>query len=303
MRITNSMISYNFLSSLNKSLEKTSKLQTQLADGKALHAPSDDPVKVVRSLRFSSSMELNNQYTQNAQDALSWMETSDDNMQDLSAIMINIKELVVQGTTGTNPQSAVQAIGEAVDNLINQMISIGNSQLGGRYIFGGQNDQTAPFTRVGDLITYNGNDLKISMPIHPGDATPSQDGVNLTGEDVFGVGGLEILDNLIEIKGHLMGGTATDQQWLTDNALTKIDAGHDQMLQSHTALGTRMSMYEMAKTMLESSNTIIAGDQANNDLIDVSKGIMDYKNAENVYKTALQIGARIMPMSLVDFLR
>jgi len=301
MRITNNMMNYNFLSSLNKSLEKSSKIQMQLADGKALHAPSDDPIKVGRSLRFSTSLELNNQYTQNAQDAISWMNSSDDNMQDLSAIMINIKEQVVNASNGTNPTAAVQTIGEAVDNMINQMINIGNSQLGGRYIFAGQNDKTPPFTRNGDTIIYNGDNEKISMPINPGEATPSQDSVNLTGTDVFGPG-LQILNHLIEIKDHLKSGTADDQKWLSNEGLKYLDEDHSEMLQSQTKLGTRMSMFEMAKTMLDSSNTIISGDQATNDSIDVAKGIIDYKNAENVYKTALQIGARIMPMSLVDFL-
>lgn len=302
MRITNNMISNNFLSSLNNSLEKATKIQAQLSDGKALHAPSDDPIKVVRSLRYSTSMELNNVYTQNAQDALSWMGNSDNNMQDLSKIMISIKEQVVQASNGTNPQSAVQTIGDAVDNLINQMINIGNSQLGGRYIFAGQNDKTAPFTRSGDSVIYTGDNQKISMPIHPGIANPTQDSVNLTGQDIFGPD-MKILTDLIEIKNRLKSGTADDQQWLSNTGLGNVEDGHTKMLQSHTTLGSRMSMYEMAKNMLDNSNTIIAGDQATNDSIDVAKGIIDYKNAENVYKTALQIGAKIMPLSLADFLR
>ncbi|EHQ91634.1 flagellar hook-associated protein FlgL [Desulfosporosinus youngiae] len=302
MRITNNTMIYNFLSSLNKSLEKANKIQGQLADGRALHSPSDDPIKVVRSLRFSTSLELNKQYAQNAQDALSWMTTSDDHMQDLSAIMISIKEQVTQASNGTNPESAVQTIGDAVDNLINQMINIGNSQLGGRYIFAGQNDKSTPFIRNGDTITYNGDNQKISMPIHPGIANSSQDSVNRTGEDVFGPD-LKILKDLIDIKNHLKSGTKEDQEWLSKTGLANIEDGHTKMLQSHTELGTRMSMYEMAKGMLEDNYTIIAGDQAENDSIDIAMGIIDYKNAENVYKTALQVGARIMPMSLVDFLR
>jgi len=302
MRITNNSMNYNFLSSLNKSLEKITKIQAQLSDGKALHSPSDDPIKVVRSLRFSSSMTLNNQYTQNAEDALSWMNTSDNNMQDLSAIMISIKEQVIQASNGTNPQAAVQTIGDSIDNMINHMINIGNSQLGGRYIFAGQNDKVPPFTRNGDTITYVGDNEKISMQIHPGSADPSQDSVNLTGADVFGPN-LKILNDLIDIKNHLMSGTEADQQWLSNTGLALIEDGHDKMLQSHTKLGTRMAMYDMAKTMLDNSNTIIAGDQSTNDDIDVAKGILDYKNAQNVYTTALQIGAKIMPMSLADFLR
>lgn len=301
MRITYNTMNNNYLSSLSKSLEREYNIQAQLADGKALHAPSDDPIKVVRSLRFRANLALNDQYNQNIQDAQSWMKTTEANMQDLDAMMISIKEQVIQGSTGTNPQSAVQTIGAAIDDMINHMATIGNSKLGDRYIFAGQNDKTTPITRTGDIITYNGDDQKISMPLHAGVADPNKDSVNLTGEDVFGPN-MKILTDLIEIKQHLESGTSVDQDWLSTTGLTNLEVGTDLMLQAHTKLGTRMASYDMAQNMLENSNTIITGDLATNDEIDVAKAILDYKNAENVYKTSLQIGAKILPMSLADFL-
>jgi len=124
MRITNNTMTNNFLNSLNKSLQRESNLQEQLADGKIIHRPSDDPIKAVRSLRYNTSLALNAQYTQNAQDAQSWMETSDSAMSDLSSIMTSIKEKVVQASNGTNPQDAVQAIGADIDGLINQAVTL-----------------------------------------------------------------------------------------------------------------------------------------------------------------------------------
>lgn len=307
MRITNNTMNYNYLSSLNKALEKEYNIQAQLSDGKALHTPSDDPVKVARSLRFRTNLALNEQYNQNISDAQSWMKTTDANMQDLDEMMISIKEKVIQGSTGTNPQTAVQTIGTAVDDMINHIITIANSKQGDRYIFAGQNDKTAPITRSvdpltnKDIITYNGDNLRISMPIQPGVANPTQDSVNLTGEDVFGPN-MEILTHLLEIKDKLLEGTTAAQEWLSTTGLANLEKDTDLMLQAHTKLGTRMASYEMAQNMLENSNTIITGDLAINDEIDVAKAIMDYKNAENVYKTSLQIGAKILPMSLADFL-
>lgn len=291
----------NFLSSLNKSLARESSLQEQLADGKAIHRPSDDPVKTSRSLRYNTSLTLNTQYTQNAKDAQSWMQTTDSAMQDLSSIMISIKEKVVQAGDGSNPQSALQALGADIDGMINQIVNIGNTKIGDRYVFAGQQDQTLPFIRTGDTITYNGDTNKISMPIQPGIVSPSQDSVNLTGQDVFGAN-MSTLNDLIAIKQHLMSGTTADQQWLSTTGLSSIDADHTQMLQSHTQLGSRMSMYQMAQNMMESTNTTINQDIANNDDLDITKAITDLKTNETVYQTALQAGSKIMQKSLADFL-
>jgi len=301
MRITNNTMTYNFLSGLNKSLDREYKLQEQLSDGQITHRPSDDPTRVVRSLRYSSSLAQNAQYIQNAQDAQSWMETSDGAMSDLSSIMISIKEKVVQASNGTNSQDAVQAIGADIDGLINQVINIGNTKIGDRYVFGGQNDKAAPFSRTGDVITYTGDLNKISMPIQPGVVSPSQDSVNLTGQDVFGTD-MSILNNLIAIKQHAQSGTKADQTWLSETGLATLDTDHSQILKAQTRLGSRMAMYEMAKNMLDNNTTIITQDVSSNNDLDIPKAVTDLKTNENVYKTALEAGAKIMQLSLADFL-
>lgn len=303
MRITNNTITYNFLSSLNKSLERQNSIQEQLSDGKAIHRPSDDPVKAIRSLRFNSNLTQNEQFTQNLKDAQSWMQTTDGVMSDLSSIMTNIKELVVSASNGTNPQDAVQTTGKSVDNLINQIITLGNTKIGDRYVFSGQMDKTQPFARNGDVITFSGDNGKISMPIQPGAATPTRDSINLTGVDVFGAGGTEILNHLIEIKQHLDSGTTVDQAWLSNTGLQYLDTDHASVLQAQTELGTRMSAYDMALNIMGNQNIIITSDVAANEDLDIPRAIIDFKNSENIYKTALSVGARIMPPSLVDFLK
>lgn len=302
MRITNNTMTRNFLNSYNKALEKQSTLLEQLSDGKIIHKASDDPVKTVRSLRYNTSLVLNTQYNQNAKDGQSWMQTTDGAMSDLSSIMISIKEKIVQASTGSIPQDSVQAIGADVDSMINQMISIGNTKIGDRYVFGGQSDQTTPFTRTGDTITYNGDANKISMPIQPGVVNPSQDSVNLTGQEIFGANMLT-LNNLIAIKQHLESGTTTDQQWLSNTGLASLDTDHSQMLKSQAQLGARMSMYDMAQNMMDNYDTIITKDLSDNEDLNMAKATMDLKNSENVYQGALQVGAKVMPTSLVDFLR
>jgi flagellar hook-associated protein 3 FlgL len=419
MRITNNMMSNNYLSALNKSLERQNKIQEQLSDGKAIHRPSDDPIKTIRSLRFNSNLAMNEQFTQNVSDSLSWMETTDAAMSDLSSIMIKIKELTVSADN-TKPTDALKAISQEVDQLINQAVQIGNTKIGDRYIFAGQMDGTKPFERkqikdpnsnmVKDVVVYNGDVNKISMLIKPGVANPSEDSVNLTGDEVFGPitytygqPTMDIFSNLINLKEELektsstskttgavgeatIGGTYTgtgykdysvridgvdgtgqvtgasysmdngntwtavavadftqgdpstiqlsdgmtlgiaansgnavngtysfhvpnnnangpDTTWVLNTGLANVDAGHNAQLKMHTQVGARMATYEMAKNMLESNYVTISSDISANEDLDISAAIIDQKTSENVYKAALAVGARILPPSLVDFLR
>ena len=87
MRITNNMIVNSYLTSFNKALERQNAIQEQLSDGKAIHRPSDDPVRAVRSLKYNTNLVENEQFTQNVKDATSWMETTDSAISEMNSIM------------------------------------------------------------------------------------------------------------------------------------------------------------------------------------------------------------------------
>ena len=167
MRITNNMIVNSYLTSFNKSLERQNELQEKLTDGKAIHRPSDDPVRAVRSLKYNTNLAENVQLTQNVKDATSWMETTDSAMSQLSSIMTRAKELVISAD-GTKPADALLALGNELDGLIDAAVTIGNTQIGDRYLFAGQMDKTQPLTRTTvagiEVVVYNGDENKISMP-------------------------------------------------------------------------------------------------------------------------------------------
>lgn len=300
MRITNNMISNNYLVALNRSLERQSEIEEKLSDGKDLHRPSDDPVRVMRSLRFNTNVSINEQFTQNVKDASSWMENTDNAMNDINSIMTRAKELTIKAiSTGTD--SSFKAIGEEIDGLINHLVNLGNSKIGDRYLFAGQMDKTEPFVRDGDTFKYLGDDQKISMIIQPGATTPSRDSVNLTGKEVFG-SSLELLRHLTEIKNELKTGNP-NMSWLSNTGLGYIENDSERVLQQHTEIGSRMSMYNLAGNMLEANNVVITTDLANNEDLDIPKAVIESKTSEAVYRAALAVGAKIMPPSLVDFLR
>lgn len=228
MRISNNMLIYNFMNSLNSSMARQNTLQEKLADGKNIHKPSDDPVKTVRALRFHTNIAQNDQFTQDVKDAQSWMNTTDSSLSDLSSIMQRAKELVVRAV-GPNPDMAFEAVGHEINGLIDAAVNIGNTKIGDRYIFAGQQDKTEPFQRYQlpgnpptDVVAYNGDTNKILMRIQPGAQEVAQDSVSLSGQDVFGtvsqgmmngskIQTIKVFQDLIALKNELLQGNTIEQ--------------------------------------------------------------------------------------------
>lgn len=285
-----------------------------MSDGKAIHRPSDDPIKTIRSLRFNTNLRLNEQYTQNVKDAQSWMTSSDAALSDVSSVMIRVKELTVK-SGGSLDETGYGAIAAEIDGIINHLVQVGNTKIGDRYIFSGQMDKTMPFERITnssgqDVVVYRGDTNKISMPIRPGEANPDQDSVNLTGDEIFGplvvdADGnqtLDVFNHLISIKEELQK-TPPDVSELTGDLLGFVDSDHTQLLTAQTRLGVRMSQYEMTENLMQTDYITITGDIAANEDIDMAKAIIQFNTSDNIYNAALAVGAKILPHSLVDFLR
>ena len=196
-RITDSMMNYGFLSGMNKSLNTKYSLMEQMSDGKRIHRPSDDPVRVIRSLQYRSAISQNEQFVSNVKEAQSWMEMTDKAAGDLSDLVSQAKSLVVRAIE-PNSEIGYAAAAKQLDGLINQCVQVANTKIGDRYIFAGNMDKTQPFERVllsdptgqsnlkVDTVVYYGDDKKISMVTQSGLANETRDGINLTGIDVFG---------------------------------------------------------------------------------------------------------------------
>ena len=157
MRISSGFMSHSYLVQLNKTYAKQAKLLEQ-SDGNAIHRPSDNPVQCVRTMTFKNSLAENEQYTQNLDDALSWMKQSDDTLVNMTDLLKTIKEKVSQAANSTNTDSDFAAISKEIEETINQVRNLSNSQIGDRFLFSGQKDKTMPYSE--NLTTVTSADVK-----------------------------------------------------------------------------------------------------------------------------------------------
>ncbi|WP_430510013.1 flagellar hook-associated protein FlgL [Gottfriedia solisilvae] len=303
MRVTQTMISNNMLRNLGSSYSKLDKYNEQLASGKKISRPSDDPVIAMKGIYYRSDVTQVEQYKRNLSEGYMWIESSDDALDKVTQSLQRMRELTVKGVTETNSVESRQAIASEIKQLITHLGSLGNTQVGDKYIFNGLNTTQQPVnmnvnTAADGQIsltgtfpngtTYNAFNVQVSRGVNVS--------VNTDPNNIFD---LNTLNKLASIHNGLQtNDTATIEAGIPD-----LDAILNSVLTARTQIGATQNRIEMIDDRLGTQEIIANRIMSENEDADIEKVITNLKTQESVHNAALGVGARIIQPSLLDFLR
>ncbi|AIQ49712.1 flagellar hook protein FlgL [Paenibacillus sp. FSL R7-0273] len=304
LRVTSNMMNSQLLLNLNRNARTMNDTQLQLATGRKINKPSDDPVGITYSLRYRAELSSNEQYSKNVDSALSWLDYNDTVLGQAGDVVQRLRELTVQASTGSNPQSALDSINEEVLQLKEQLVDISNSTLNGKYIFNGENYNTKPydFAKSADG-TY---DVSKAITTDPGQiqyivGEGVQMPINMTGNDVFGYTGDP--DNLFATINNISAALKSGNSSAISDQLTNIDTRIESMLTARSEIGAKTNRVELMKERLSDLNSNLTELQAKTEDAEYEELIMKSKIQENIYNASLSVGAKIISTTLVDFIR
>jgi len=183
MRITNAMTSNRLLLNINRNAGRLDRLYMQLSSGKIIQNPSENPIIASRALRFRTNIAEAEQHRRNTTQGMSWMEVSDQAMNNMTTILENMNTLLVQGASDTYQYEDRQKIAAELQMLFEQLHSEMNGTFAGRYLFSGFRTnhppiitQDDPYAHFGISKGLTGRDINrgVSRAWAPPDGTPPQ---------------------------------------------------------------------------------------------------------------------------------
>lgn len=143
--------------------------QEQLATGKRINKPSDDPTGMAEVLQYRTLIGKDDQYSRVMESANSFLNTSDSTIGGVHDMLTSIKSLALQQANGTASAGTRQTVAISVDNAINQLIQYGNTRVGSRYIFSGQSSSSVAIDQNGN---YVGSSKNMQAEINVGQVIP-----------------------------------------------------------------------------------------------------------------------------------
>ncbi|MCK6075682.1 flagellar hook-associated protein FlgL [Paenibacillus silvae] len=300
IRVTSGMMSTQMLSNLNRNLNRMDTMSNQLSTGRKINKPSDDPVGVTYALRYRAELAANEQYQSNTDAAVSWLDATDTTMQQSGNVMQRLKELAVQGSSGTVPQSGLDAIKLEVQELQKQMVNIGNSQIRGKYIFNGQNYDKAPYELGGTVTAYSQIDTdNTAVNYSIGDQSIFQ--INTPGSDYFGESTED--DNIFKIMDDLVQALDTGDYEGVSRQSDKLESRATKMQSCISEVGARTNRVELVQARLNDYNLNVTTLQSKTEDADIASLLIQATSAQTIYEAALKSSAQIMQPSLMDFMR
>ena len=162
------------------------------------------------------------------------------------------------------------------------------------------------------IVSYNGDFRYISMVKQNGSTEPTADTVNKTGLDIFGrdlfddknsgnePSGTAMVNSMLTVYAKT---NAADPHWLSSDGISLADTANQVTLQAHTETGARTQLYKNMTDILTDHGENITRDITNVSSTDVAELAMKMMQQQTVMSMSLSMGARILPLSLVDYLR
>ncbi len=288
MRVTLTSLTLNFLRNLNADLERLLKLQERLATGKRMHRPSDDPANLPAVLVMRDALNAVQQYGRNLQDTKTLLDAGQRALQDAVQVLHRLRELAVQGANGTLSAPDMQALAREVEALRGELVALGNTQVAGKYIFGGTRTTSAPFLPDG---TYLGNSTRVVREVDRGVAIEATIPGDLAFSQAFSAS--QALQTALESGDH-------DAVRAT---LSGLDGALDQLLGALAELGARANRVEVIQARMGDFEVQLRELLSVREDVDIAEVVVRLQTEENVYRAALAVGARLLQPSLVDFLR
>ena len=249
MRISTHQFQQQGIRAITDLEAKLSKTQLQIATGKRVLTPADDPGAAARILDLQQSIDVTRQFQRNAEAATASLNLEESTLDGVTNLLQRIRELAVQAGTCTLNAHDRELIAEELRQILEEMLGLANTvDANGIYIFAGYQGYTKPFEQdpTGSFI-YSGDQGQREVQI----ASSMQVSIGDTGFEVF--------ENIPESQGGKRDILSTVYNYITSleaddpdpNILEDIDLALDNILVVCAKIGARLNAIQEQKNVNE----------------------------------------------------
>ncbi|MEA4921197.1 MAG: hypothetical protein VB078_09790 [Clostridiaceae bacterium] len=323
MRLTNSLISSNYLKRLNKNLEEFNEVSEKVAAERQFLNVSEDPATAMKAFQIRKSLQRNSVYSSNLSSASGLLTEAENTVSIINDVVSqDAIEQISKGITGTSDNQAVRkTVADSLRSLQSTILNTANAQYSGDFIFGGATSEVKPFT-----VDDDGNLLYKGQNVDTGTFKTEHKyidvGIGLTVETDGTVSRNSAMD--IAFSGAELLGTGVDSDGITNNVYNllgdiadKLESGdlddinkYSQKFNTlagnvrlqYVSIGEKSNFITYFNDRLESQKLSDSKRQTELEVLKIDKGSILYSQSELAYDACLQMGTKILQPSLLDYI-
>jgi flagellar hook-associated protein 3 FlgL len=317
MRITANITSDNALYNIQQGRAKLDKINELISSGNNVNRPSDDPINARLLLDIGDKVKATDQYTSNITKSSIWQQFTNTALTGMSDVMQQVRTLTSSIPDGVTDPAFRNGVVLQLQALKQQMIDMGNTQMGDQYIFGGANNTTPPFTNSPVQLPppapqnpafnyYSGDESSLKIEVG-NNAAPMA--MNIPGNQILTAstatsqpyGSTDILqtfDNLIyAVQANDVSGATGIQA-----SSKTLEGAAKQIFNAVTDVGSRVTRLESFSKMNVNTRNTLMTVYSNTQNVDYAKLGVELTQQQTAFNASLSATAKISQLSLLDYL-
>jgi len=303
MRVARVLNNPQSLLDLQRVKQGYSSTVQQLSSGKAIVNIGDDPTGTSQIMNYGSSIDLNSQYMDQVDTANSQLKSVSTVLTTIGTDISRLLTLGQEGLANTTPAGSQAAIASEVDALRTNLISMGNTQVQGKYIFAGTNTTTKPFvdnpSTTPQSVTYQGNSGIINLDV----GVSASVATNIPGDSLFfGPSGQGSSTDLLAATTGMRDALNSGDQTALATAYDHLQTISDRINVSVAELGGRENGITALKTGLSDFNSNLTSLQSSIASADYPTAITQLNEQGVAQQATLGTIAKSNQRNLFDYL-
>jgi flagellar hook-associated protein 3 FlgL len=148
---------------------KLSRTQMELATGRRILSPSDDPSGSAAALDVTQALETTRQYIDNAHAARSRLTLEEGTLASITDALQRVRELAVQGNNDSQTPETRRYLAAEIRARYQELLALANTRdANNEYLFAGFQGSVRPFTvNSSGVVSYNGDQGSRFVQISP----------------------------------------------------------------------------------------------------------------------------------------
>lgn len=284
--------------------ESLAKGQAQLATGKQLLLPSDDPIRALSIERLGSALARQESFTHDLETIQHRFEVEETAVLESLNALTDFKDLIIQASNESYATLDRASIGVSLRNLREQLLELSNARdRAGLYVFGGTRVNAPPFADRDGTVVYEGDQTGVFVTT--GDQRLQQ--YNRSGTDVFarvvrdtedGPRGVTFFDVLDEAIAAAESGDRDGMQ----RGLREIDALYAQATLTLADIGGSQKNVEVQLSVVDEMVLRLKSLRSEAEDLDYAEAVSRMSKQALALEAAMSSLARISELNLFNYL-
>lgn len=277
--------------------EELKRVNEKVSSGKNLNRPSDDPLSLLEGLNLRTGLAQIEQYQRNMKRGESWLNLSESVLSQGLLAVDRAKEIALQMANDTQTAETRAYGATEIGHLLDQVLSLGNTRLGGTYIFSGYRSETAPFSKEVvngiDTVLYHGDENDFQILIGRGERLT----VGKNGQRVW------MNSGIFASLGRLKRALETNDAEGIRQEIEQLGRVQDYLNHEIADIGAKANRLDGKREILNQLELNLKDRLSQVEDADFARVISELRSKELAYQAALLSSTRIAELTILNYLR